>query len=31
VKGHDELLGKSGGARLMRQKNEPHLGYSTRH
>ena len=25
------LLDKIGGARLMRLKNEPHLGYSTRH
>ena len=31
VKDHDELLDKIGGARLMRLKNEPHLGYSTRH
>ena len=26
-----ELLDKIGGSRLMRLKNEPHLGYSTRH
>ena len=31
VKDHDELLDKVGGSRLMRLKNEPHLGYSTRH
>ena len=31
VKDHDELLDKIGGSRLMRLKNEPHLGYSTRH
>ena len=31
VKDNDELLDKIGGARLMRLKNEPHLGYSTRH
>ena len=27
----EELLDKVGGSRLMRLKNEPHLGYSTRH
>ena len=26
-----ELLDKIGGSRLMRLKNEPHLGYSTTH
>ena len=31
VKDNDELLDKIGGSRLMRLKNEPHLGYSTRH
>ena len=31
VKDNDELLDKVGGSRLMRLKNEPHLGYSTRH
>lgn len=31
VRDHDELLDKIGGSRLMRLKNEPHLGYSTRH
>ena len=31
VKDHEELLDKVGGSRLMRLKNEPHLGYSTRH
>ena len=31
VKDHTELLDKIGGYRLMRLKNEPHLGYSTRH
>ena len=31
VKDHDELLDKVGGSRLMRLKNEPHLGYSTQH
>ena len=31
VKDHSELLDKIGGYRLMRLKNEPHLGYSTRH
>ena len=31
VKDNDELLDKVGGAQLMRLKNEPHLGYSTRH
>ena len=31
VKDQDELLDKIGGSRLMRGKNEPHLGYSTRH
>ena len=31
VKDHAELLDKIGGARLMNLKNEPHLGYSTRH
>ena len=31
VKDHTELLDKIGGSRLMRLKNEPHLGYSTRH
>ena len=31
VKDQDELLDKIGGSRLMRLKNEPHLGYSTRH
>ena len=31
VKDHDELLDKIGGSRLMNLKNEPHLGYSTRH
>ena len=31
VKDNEELLDKIGGARLMRLKNEPHLGYSTRH
>ena len=28
---HEDLLNKLGGYRLMRLKNEPHLGYSTRH
>lgn len=28
---HDALLDQLGGARLMNLKNEPHLGYSTRH
>ena len=31
VKDNDELLDKVGGSRLLRLKNEPHLGYSTRH
>ena len=31
VKDNEELLDKVGGSRLMRLKNEPHLGYSTRH
>ena len=31
VSDHDALLDKIGGSRLMRLKNEPHLGYSTRH
>lgn len=31
VKDQDELLNKIGGCRLMNLKNEPHLGYSTRH
>ena len=31
VKDHAELLDKVGGSRLMRLKNDPHLGYSTRH
>ena len=31
IKDQDELLDKIGGARLLRLKNEPHLGYSTRH
>ena len=31
VKNHEELLDRIGGYRLMRLKNEPHLGYSTRH
>lgn len=31
LKDHDALLDKLGGARMMRLKNEPHLGYSTRH
>ena len=31
VKDHSELLDKIGGSRLMNLKNEPHLGYSTRH
>ena len=31
VKDHEELLDLIGGAQLMRLKNEPHLGYSTRH
>ena len=31
VKDNEELLDKIGGSRLMRLKNEPHLGYSTRH
>ena len=31
VKDQDELLDKIGGSRLLRLKNEPHLGYSTRH
>ena len=31
VKDHEELLDKIAGARLMRLKNEPGLGYSTRH
>ena len=30
-KDHDALLDKLGGSRLMRLKNEPHLGYSTTH
>lgn len=30
-KDHDDLLNVLGGARLMNLKNEPHLGYSTRH
>ena len=31
VKDNDELLDKIGGSRLVNLKNEPHLGYSTRH
>ena len=31
VKDNEELLDKVGGSRLMRLKNEPHLGYSTTH
>ena len=31
VKDNEELLDKVGGSRLLRLKNEPHLGYSTRH
>ena len=30
-KDQEELLDKIGGSRLMRLKNEPHLGYSTTH
>lgn len=30
-KDQDDLLNVLGGARLMNLKNEPHLGYSTRH